>query len=89
MSDQTPEQAAAEVLLEAAILACSVALGGKGEILTGWTLVASLSNSDLMDEGSTAYLQLNPSSGQPIHTTIGLARFHLVHLEHDLFEEAE
>ena len=87
MADPTPEQAAAEAQLEAAILACAAAYEGPGEILTGWVLTATLTSGDLMDENSTAYFRLSPDSGQPFHVTIGLLRYHLAHLERDMFEE--
>lgn len=87
MADPTPEQAAAEAQLEAAILACSTAYGGNGEILTGWALTATFTSAALMDENSTAYFRLSPDSGQPFHVTIGLLRYHLAHLERDMFEE--
>lgn len=86
MPDATPEKLAAEAQLEAAILACANAYDGPGDILTGWALTATLTSGDLMDDNSTAYFRLSPDNGQPFHVTIGLLRYHLAHLEHEMFE---
>lgn len=89
MRDRTPEQIAAEQQLEEALTACARAWDGPGEMVTGWVVTATLTSGELLNEDSTAYLRLTPTSGQPFHTSMGLLLYHLDHLRHDMFEPDE